>query len=63
MKLIDLWKGKLKAAKIQRQIALRQMAAAQRALDRINVTIFDLESKLEKHQYMAKPAPKTEQHD
>jgi hypothetical protein len=61
MKLMDLWRAKLKSAKIQRQIAQRQLNAAQRAVDRLNLTIFDLENKLERH--MAQPKPKTQKHD
>jgi len=61
MKLMDLWRAKLKSAKIQRQIAQRQLNAAQRAVDRLNLTINDLENKLERH--MAKPKPKTQKHD
>jgi hypothetical protein len=58
MKLMDLWKAKLKAAKIQRGIAQRQLNAAQRSVDRLNFVICDLENKLER--YMAKPKSKAE---
>jgi hypothetical protein len=57
MKLVSLWKAKLKAAKSQRNIITRQHNAAARSLARLNFVIFDLESKLERH--MAKPKPKT----
>ena len=58
MKLIDLWKAKLKAAKIQHGIAQRQLNAAQRSVDRLNLIIIDLENKLERH--MAKPKSKAQ---
>lgn len=61
MKLIDLWKAKLKSAKIQRTIAIRQRNAAERSVNRFNLIITDLGKKLERH--MAKPKPKTQHHD
>jgi hypothetical protein len=59
MKLVNLWKAKLKAAKIQHSIATRQLNAAQRSVDRLNFIICDLENKLER--YMAKPKSKAKQ--
>jgi len=61
MKLIELWRAKLKSAKIQRHIAQKQLNAAQRAVDQLNLTIYDLENKLER--YMAKPKSKATKHD
>ena len=57
MKLVDLWKAKLKAAKLHHGIATRQLKAAQRSVDRLNFIIHDLGNKLENH--MAKSASKT----
>lgn len=61
MKLVELWKTKLKAAKIQRNIAERQLNAAKRNVDRLNFVIYDLENKLDR--YLAKPKSKVKQSD
>ena len=61
MKLVNLWKAKLKAAKLHYGIATRQLNAAQRSVDRLTFIIHDLENKIERH--MAKPKSKTKQSD
>lgn len=57
MKQIELWRAKLKAAQSTQRIVVRQLNATTRALHRLNLTIKDLENKIER--YMAKSKSKT----
>jgi hypothetical protein len=52
MRRIDLWKAKLKAAKAEQKIRVRDLKAAARTAYRIQLTIDQLETKIEN--YMAK---------
>jgi hypothetical protein len=53
MKRLDLWKAKLKAAKAELRIRDRDVNAAMRAVNRVLITIEELENKIERH--LAKP--------
>lgn len=53
MKRIDLWKAKLKIAKAERRIRLRNLNAATRAYGKCLTEIYELENKIERH--LAKP--------
>lgn len=61
MKLLDLWKAKLKSAKVQQAIAKRQLNAATRAVFRLNLIILDLEKKIERN--LAQFKSKTKHND
>ena len=52
MRRIDLWKAKLKAAKAEQKIRVRDLKAAARTAYRIQLTIDQLEIKIDN--YMAK---------
>ena len=45
MKLIELWKAKLKAAKAERRIVVKVHNQTERALQRLSLEIEDLEKK------------------
>lgn len=49
MNRITLWKTKLKAAKAELRISVREANAAKRSLDRIKITILELEAKIAAH--------------
>ena len=53
MKRFDLWKAKLKVAKVELRIRDREANAAVRALLRVRGTITELERKIDN--YLAKP--------
>ena len=48
MRHVDLWKAKLKAAKAEQRIVVRQYNAAERALHRLSLQIENLEKKIER---------------
>jgi hypothetical protein len=49
MKRVDLWKAKLKAAKAEQRIRIRDLKAAARTAYRIELTIEQLEIKIVTH--------------